>query len=457
MTIVDAVRAAPMTTFQKRGVALCLAMMLMDGYDIAVMPFAAPFVSTEWQIGPVMLGYLLSASLFGMAAGSFLLTPLADRIGRRPLTLVSAALVAVGMFGSVLSPDAGWLLITRVLNGVGIGGIAANLSALVAELASERRRGLVMGLYVAGFPIGATLCGLVAGPLVPAFGWRAGFLVGFVITFVIFLVAVRSLPESLEYLITRRPPRALERVNVVLAKLERPPLSELPAPAVAGERAGIRQLINGRKGIRTLLLCGGYALLNCSYFFVTGWIPKIIAMMTNDPSAGVALGTVVNIGGIVGALGFGAAAILLGARRLTISVLAFAAASYFLFSLLTESPFAVEAVVVFAIGAFITAGAAGYYTVGTQVFTVRTRATGMGWMLGVGRLVAIIGPVLVGYLLAAEVTPSALFALFALPALAAGLCVLGVSVSLGRERSSDRGAAEKVDPGSGSPSTAAAG
>jgi benzoate transport len=441
MTVIDDIRSSPMSRYQIRSIALCLALMFMDGYDVAVMAFAAPGLSAEWDIGSVMLGYLLSASLFGMAAGSILLTPLADRIGRRPLTILSVGLIALGMAGSVLSVDVGQLLATRVLTGIGIGGMVANVSVLVAELSSDRRRGLAMGLYVAGFPIGATLCGLVAGPLIPMFGWRSIFLIGAVFTLVMLVLSLRALPESIESLLSRRPQGALERVNALLTKLGQPVLTGLPPSAAKVGPAALREVLAGWAALRTVLLWLGFALLSGGFYFATSWTPKIIAMVTGDPGLGVSLGTVANLGGIAGAMGFGALTGIVGVWRLAVGALSASAMSFLVFALIIDVS-GLAFLVVFLLGALIAAGVAGYYTLGTQVYSARARATGMGWMLGVGRLMSITAPVLVGYLLAAEVPPSALFAMFAGPLLVSALCIAGVGALLRANRGTPRSTAD---------------
>ncbi|ALL79701.1 major facilitator transporter (plasmid) [Pseudonocardia sp. EC080610-09] len=427
MTVTDDIRSGPMGGYQVRAIAVCLALIFIDGFDVSVMAFAAPALSEEWAIGPVMVGYLLSASLFGMAAGSLVLTPFADRIGRRPLTLISIAVITSGMVASTLSPDVGWMLVTRIVTGIGIGGMVGNLNVLVAEMSSDRRRGLAMSVYAVGFPIGAALCGLVASALIPAFGWRSIFLVGAVLSFVMLLVSVRALPESLDFLLARTGPDALGRVNRMLARLGRPPLTTLPPSAPPAVRVAAREVLTGRAAVRTGLLWIGFGLLVGGYYFATTWTPKLIATVTGDSAFGVTLGSIAQIGGIVGTVLFGLLTGLIGVRRLLAMTLAAAAGTYIAFGLVVDRPVA-TVVVVALLGGLVLAGVAGYYVVGAQAYGPRARATGTGWMVGVGRLVSIAAPVLVGYLLAARVAPSTVIILFAAPLLVSALCVVGVGL-----------------------------
>ena len=150
------------------------------------------------------------------------------------------------MVASVFAADATQLLVFRILTGLGVGGMMANLNVLVSEYSSDKRRGSIMGIYTAGYPIGATIGGLVAGPLIPNFGWHSLFAIGAALTIIMLVVSWVWLPESLDYLFTRRPAGALERVNNILAKIGRPALDALPVSAAGGkEQSAIREIFTG--------------------------------------------------------------------------------------------------------------------------------------------------------------------------------------------------------------------
>ncbi|GAA1498789.1 MFS transporter [Paeniglutamicibacter kerguelensis] len=258
MDTLEQIRNSAMSRFQVMAVAIALALILIDGFDVAAMAYAAPALSREWGIAPVALGFLLSASLFGMAAGSIFLTPLADKIGRRRLTLISLLIISIGMVASVFSANPSQLLVFRILTGLGVGGMMANLNVLVSEYSSNKRRGSIMGIYTAGYPIGATIGGLVAGPFIPVYGWHSIFAIGAGLTIMMLVISWIWLPESLDYLLIRRPVGALERVNVILSKMRRPNLSELPpvSSEITGESA-IREVLTSPIRFRTFMLGPG--------------------------------------------------------------------------------------------------------------------------------------------------------------------------------------------------------
>src|SRR6185369_15152747 len=87
----------PMTGFQISAVAICVFLMMIDGFDVLAISFTAPIFAKEWKLGPEQIGLLISAGLAGMTAGSLFIAPLADRLGRRWMILLSLGVVTIGM------------------------------------------------------------------------------------------------------------------------------------------------------------------------------------------------------------------------------------------------------------------------------------------------------------------------------------------------------------------------
>ncbi|MEU6263595.1 MFS transporter [Saccharopolyspora shandongensis] len=434
MDLLSEIRQSRMSRFQVVAVAIALTLIMIDGFDVAVMSYVAPVLSREWDIDPVTLGFLLSATLFGMAAGSIFLTPLGDRIGRRKLTIISVVVISIGMVLSVFSTGTTELMIYRILTGLGVGGMMANLNVLVAEYASDKWRGSIIGIYAAGYPIGATVGGLVAAPLIPAYGWQAVFGIGAAFTVLMLVVSLRFLPESLDYLLTRRPARAQERINAILTKIGKAPVEQLPPVALAGEEKGaIQEVLTRPVRFRTLMLWIGYACLVAAYYFANTWTPKIMATASGDDSLGVTTGVIANAGGIIGCFIFSALAVKYRSQLLLVATLTGAAAAYLLFGTVFSQVALALALALF-LGILTTAGIAGFYAISPGIYTAQARATGVGWMIGLGRLVSIVAPILVGYLVSGGWKPQNIFLLFAAPLAAAALCIVALGISVKRTR-----------------------
>lgn len=426
MDVLADIRSSKMTPLQIRAIATALGLIILDGFDIAVMAFVATSMSAEWGVGPGTLGVLLSASLFGMAAGALLFSPFGDRYGRRPLTTLSMVIVSIGMIMAVFSPGVGTLIVARVITGIGIGAMS-QLNAYVSEFASNRRRGTVVGIYATGFPIGATLAGLVSGPLIASAGWKSVFVVGAVLSVAMLVVAWALLPESIDFLVARRPRNALARINALLNKMGRDSLTELP-PQVAGDRSnsGVAGIFVGATGIKTLMLWGGYACLMMAYYFANSWIPKLVSESTGDPQMGTTVGTVLNLGGIIGSLLFALVAIKWIPRDILTITLFLGAVGYAVYGMTFGVGWVAIALGV-GLGVVAVAGVAGFYAVAPTVYPASLRGTGVGWMVGVGRLVSIAAPMGTGLLLDSGWTAGDLFYLMALPLLIGSICIVVLS------------------------------
>lgn len=428
------VRQGRMSRFQITAVSIALLLVILDGFEVGILAFAAPEIQEQMAISPDVLGYVLSASLFGMAIGSIFLTPLADRFGRRPLTLAMLILIVIGMALTITAPNAGMLIVWRVLTGLGIGGMMANLNALVAEYSSDARRTTAIAIYAAGYPIGATIAGVVAGPLIPMFGWRSIFVVGTILAAGALLAAWVLLPESLDYLLGRRPINALNRTNRILDRMHLEPLADLPAEDLAGSdsaenKGAIREVLTPPVLRLTIALWVGYGLLTASYYFANTWIPTILTNASGDPQLGNIMGIGANLGGVLGCFIFAALATRFSGRTLLYLTLFAAAGAYLLFGLIF-SIVPVAVVVGFLLGMLTTAAIAGFYAVAPTIYSARARASGIGWMIGLGRLVSVAAPILVGYILATGMAPERVFIAFAVPLIVAGAAA--VSLLIGR-------------------------
>ena len=175
MTVVDQIRERPMTPLQVGAVLICILINFIDGFDVLAIAFAAPEISKEWQLQPSTLGVVFSSGLAGMVLGALFLSPVADRFGRRKLILLCLAVISTGMFTSALADDVNSLLLTRLITGLGVGGMLSSLTTMVAEYSSVRRQKLAVSVLQAGYPVGAIIAGFASVLLVSEFGWRSIF------------------------------------------------------------------------------------------------------------------------------------------------------------------------------------------------------------------------------------------------------------------------------------------
>jgi benzoate transport len=415
-----------MSRFQWLAIAICVMLVMLDGFDVLVMAFTAPAVSAEWKLGGAELGVLFSAGLFGMAAGSLFLAPLADRWGRQPMILVCLMMISLGMGASSLAAGSFQLAALRAFTGLGIGGMLASVGVITAEYASNRWRSTAVGLQATGYPIGATIGGSIAALLLEHYGWRSVFVFGALATAAMIPVVLWRLPESVDFLVSRRPARAVERLNALLERMQRPAVDRLPESTQVRSVSTISSLFTGRVGGSTLLLWASFFLLMFSFYFALSWTPKLLVAAGLSAREGITGGVLLNIGGIVGGSVFGVLAARLHLGRLTAINLIATAIAVAAFGAFTSS-LVPAFVIAFAIGMFIFASMAGLYAFAPVIYPAVIRTTGMGWAIGVGRIGAILAPLTAGSLLDAGWAAPQLYYAYAAPLLVATAAVLLLS------------------------------
>ncbi|TDD07572.1 MFS transporter [Saccharopolyspora terrae] len=399
MTLTARIGAAPMSGYQWLIVALCTFMNCLDGFDVMAVAFTGPSVTEEFGLNGSQFGLLVSVGLIGMALGSMLLAPFADLIGRRPLILISLVLGTIGMFGAAMAPSVLVMGLFRLVTGIGVGGILASTNVIASEFSNTKNRGLAIGIYTAGYGIGATLASLVAKTTVGG-DWRIVFYAGGFGTLLALIVIAVLLPESIAFLEQRRPRGALERINKTLARMRMDAISssDLDQASAARKDAGqagsgwLKQLL-----APTILLWIIFITIMFGFYFVNSWTPTLLAEEGLSKSAAVTAGMAISIGGTVGSVLYGLAARLRPPRVVLIGFSLLSAAMMVVFILSTSVlwlGFGIGVIV----GALINGCIAGAYTVGPPLYPSHVRSVGMGWALGMGRIGAILSPTIAGLL-----------------------------------------------------------
>jgi benzoate transport len=396
----EAIRRGPIGTFQLAALAVCVGLNMLDGFDVLVMSYTASGVTAEWTLSGGQLGLLLSAGLVGMAAGSLFVAPLADRLGRRTIILTSLWIVSLGMLLSGFSRSFLALGALRVMTGIGIGGILASATVMVAEYSSERWRNTASCIYTAGYSLGATAGGAVAALLIARYGWRSAFQFGAVMSLALLPFVYRGLPESVDFLITRRPVDALPRLNALLSRMNRAAVFALPVTGSPGgwpKSVVARRLFAAPLARSTICVWIAFFFLMAGYYFVFGWTPRLLTASGLTVQQGITSGVLLSLGGILGTVLFAFIARVVDIQRLTCVALLVAGALMPLFVIAsTHLPFALVTGVI--LGGVVNSAMAGFYALTPPLYPPEVRTTAMGWAIGIGRFGAILSPIATGAL-----------------------------------------------------------
>jgi len=395
-------RRGPMSGFQIAAVTICMIVNMLDGFDVLATTFTGPTIARDWAVMPTQLGLLFSAGLLGMTVGSLFISPIADAIGRRWLTLIGLVVITVGMLASSRANGLVELALFRVFTGLGIGSLLSSINTIVVEFSSTERKEFAVSFMAVGYPIGGTIGGMIAVYLIHAFGWRSVFLFGAVCSAVLVPIAYAYLPESLDFLLFKRPRNALARINNLLTRMGQPMLDGLPElqdPA-AQPSASIFSIFDRAFVGRTALVCSAYFLTMLPFYFVLSWTPKVLVDEGLSLSIGISGSIVMNATGVVGGLLFGLLARRSGLKRLCALFMLLLLASIVAFGF-AGSHLLLLMIFAMAIGFSMIGTICGLYAIIGAMYPVRIRNTGTGLAIGIGRLGAIAGPSLAGVLIGA--------------------------------------------------------
>jgi len=415
-----------MSRYQWGTVGLCVLMHIVDGFDILVLAYTATSLTNEWNLSGAQLGLLLSAGLFGMAGGTLFISPYADKFGRRPLVLTCLAVSSLGMIFSAMADGPLMLGILRVITGLGMGGIIVSGNVIASEFASTRWRGLAVSLNTTGYALGAVVGGLVAVWLQAQFSWRGVFMFGAGITVVAFFVLLVRMPESVDFLYLSKSPRALERVNALARKMGKIEVTELTSPAVSTAPAkaenSVVKLFSKNYRHSTIIVCCGFFLNMFGYYFVQSWTPRLLVSAGLSESQGNIGGTLLNLGGMAGSVFIG---LLVARLPLKIVLTSFLTISGILLCVYAIAPSSLLMAFIIAvlIGLFVNGCMAGLYTLVTGVYEPGVRSTAVGLAITVGRIGAIVAPIVVGALVDLKWTTSALYVLMSVTFFGAAVAI----------------------------------
>lgn len=430
-TLIDNARLTPVRV---AGLALCAVVALFDGFDLQIIGLAAPSIAASLHLSAGGLGAVFSAAVAGLAVGSLVLSPWADRFGRKAVLVVAVVVFAVFTLATPTAHTLTLLLVYRFLTGLGLGTAVVCAVSLASELVAARRRGLIAGVLFAGFPLGGVLAGLLGSALLAATGWRGLFIVGGAgpLVTVGFLIAV--LPESPTFLVHQRAPQA--RIKRAMARIV-PDLAIGPDQLIADvpvDRAGapVGQLFTDRRRRSTVLLWTASFVAFGVLVINSSWSPALLAPM-GLPVARTALALAgFNAASVVATAAGGWLLTRYGPRRVLPAAFLVAALGIAGVGWIAPAAPGVTAMEML-VGLGLGCASSGVIALAATTYSTPIRSTGVGWAVGLGRIGSFVGPLVVGALTAALWGIPAVFGVLG----AACLAAAAATVALGPTASAD--------------------
>jgi MFS transporter, AAHS family, 4-hydroxybenzoate transporter len=375
-------------------VLLCAASsLILDGFDIQAAGFAAPALVGDLHVKRAALGPALAASLVGMAIGAASIGALGDRWGRRRTLLLSTALFGVATLLAATATSVATLAVWRFITGIGLGGALTTATALIAEFSPRRFRSQAIGAIQVGVPIGGMLGAALAAEIMPVYGWRSVFVIGGVLPILAAAIMYFVLPESPRFLAARRQNASgqnAQALAALLAKIDPRGRYEatdtfVQSGEVATGRSGVGALFSPQLRWDTAIVSLAFLTNMYAVYAFFSWAPLVLTSLGFEVGTAVKGALVFNVAGIVGVIAVSWLIARFGSRRPLAVCALVAAASLAWLAWFADGLPALMGGIAFA-GAAVSAVQVGMYAVAVHVFPTECRTSGVGWVLGTGRV-----------------------------------------------------------------------
>lgn len=380
--------------------------LMVDGYDSLVVAFIAPLLVESFGMTPTEMGRLFVAAVIGSILGAILLGRLCDRYGRKPVLMASLLLMTVTTYACAFAESYEQLLVLRFIAGIGLGGAGIPAIALTADNCKPEHRASMVTLLFIGFPLGAGL-GAASTAAVISSGWEMIFIYT-AIACVFAVFAACFLPEN--------------RIKPSSADAE---------PAAGGGLRGASRAFHP-DFLKELLADGRFwpAIWAWLAFFslmtltsaMTNWMPSLVVSRGGTPENAAFAGALLMLGGIAGTL----CSIPLIQRW----------GPYFVIALMTLVGTGLVILVGISFGSYVVLatiiGFMGFCLMGAQLnfpgtmvelFPPLVRGSGSGISMAIGRCGSILGPLVGGAMIAANIPQSSLFQIGSLLSLVSAIAM----------------------------------
>ncbi|QTS84026.1 MFS transporter [Coxiella endosymbiont of Amblyomma nuttalli] len=180
-----------------------------DAYDLFIIGIVTALLTSFWHLTDAQIALLNGASLASAACGAVIFGSFADKFGRKKMYGVEVFILFIGALLSAVSPSFGWLLVSRILVGIGIGGDYPTSAVVASEYANRKNRGflvlLVFAMQAVGLIIGPLFASLLMFFNVPNYlVWRILLAFGAIPAASVFYLR-RKIAETPRFLLSKSP------------------------------------------------------------------------------------------------------------------------------------------------------------------------------------------------------------------------------------------------------------
>jgi benzoate transport len=424
VNVVEVIEETKNRSLQYLVIGMCFIIMLMDGYDNAIISNAAPILMKEWKISAALFGPVFSSATFGWMVGAALIGSYADVIGRKKCLVAGSLLFSAATLLVIYTTNVTSLIILRFITGVGIGAAVPPAIVLTSEFSPSRSKAKSVTIMFSGFTFGGTVGSFIASWLIPAFGWHSMFVVGFIAPLPAIAALIWYLPESPRWLAVKGTTEKHRQELIKIIKKLDPRLqidanTEFIGDAETRKRKySVKQLFEGKFAVITTLLWIYYAVSSIGLFFIRAWLPALYVQQGYSAADASYWTGVTGTFGVIGILAVGFFLDKAGFKWGAVWPLLCG-----VFTVLTGAMTGMMFVVIASVASFFSNGEHSILTsLAPNLYPVSIRAQADSWAIAVARIGSIAGPLVGGVLISTGMSLQNLFYVLGAPFIICTIC-----------------------------------
>ncbi|MEC3245425.1 MFS transporter [Bacillus cereus] len=355
---------------------------LFDAMDVGMLSFVMVALQKDWGLSTQEMGWIGSINSIGMAVGALIFGILSDKIGRKSVFVITLLLFSIGSGLTALTTTLAMFLVLRFLIGMGLGGELPVASTLVSESVEAHERGKIVVLLESFWAGGWLIAALISYFVIPKYGWEVAMVLSAVPA--LYALYLRwNLPDSPRFQKVEKRPSVIENIKSVWS---------------------------GEYRKATIMLWILWFCVVFSYYGMFLWLPSVMVLKGFSLIKSFQYVLIMTLAQLPGY--FTAAWFIerLGRKFVLVTYLIGTACSAYLFGVADSLTVLIVAGMLLS---FFNLGAWGaLYAYTPEQYPTVIRGTGAGMAAAFGRIGGILGPLLVGYLVASEASLSLIFTIF---------------------------------------------
>ncbi|MEB9504244.1 MFS transporter [Bacillus anthracis] len=355
---------------------------LFDAMDVGMLSFVMVALQKDWGLSTQEMGWIGSINSIGMAVGALVFGILSDKIGRKSVFIITLLLFSIGSGLTALTTTLAMFLVLRFLIGMGLGGELPVASTLVSESVEAHERGKIVVLLESFWAGGWLIAALISYFVIPKYGWEVAMILSAIPA--LYALYLRwNLPDSPRFQKVEKRPSVIENIKTVWS---------------------------GEYRKATIMLWILWFSVVFSYYGMFLWLPSVMVLKGFSLIKSFQYVLIMTLAQLPGY--FTAAWFIerLGRKFVLVTYLIGTACSAYLFGVAESLTVLIVAGMLLS---FFNLGAWGaLYAYTPEQYPTVIRGTGAGMAAAFGRIGGILGPLLVGYLVASQASLSLIFTIF---------------------------------------------